>query len=374
MNDLKDVLHSIILAANSAWIRKPDDTYEYGFGKIVENDPAKYNLMRHLGIKWVHNEIIVNLTNSKQEHLQNCGYLSDALSPTGFLYEHKPLTYKKRGNVVDTRILLGAQGLAIMAFPNYKNYDFVNSILESQLPNGDFIHKYDANGYPLEFRSAYYTGEALLGLCRFINRDPNNKDLADDSLKCVEKSLMFLEPQGYGVKQMSHWMFWALTEYAKIKDNNPCVNIDDWVMKIADYIMLNSHLYRTRDYSAPTACKIEGMMRACHHFGPDSLNTKIMLRFMKEDILFLISCFDGQHFLYGLKGDHPNQWRMDFNQHSIFALYLYYNFICQYGSDFSEKERKELFVSSDSLLSMNGVQTMMKNLNYFDVDNVTRLG
>jgi hypothetical protein len=320
-------IDEIILAAYNAWTLDPDyedGRYNYGFGPIVEDDSAKYNLMRHLGIKWVRNEIMVNYGFTYEEFDP---YLKKAWKGSYFL-ETKPCVYKRGSStrlVFKKNVLLGAQGLGLMAFPNLAE-PICKFILSCQLPNHDFIHKLNKYLYPLEFRSEYYTGEALLALSR-----AESEELVSDELHTLIKerklkAFQYLNTLDYGVESMSHWMFWALTE----DTDYDILEKEIWLLKIINYIIKNKELYRSRDYSAPTACKIEGLMRAAHYFGPGHSITPIIMEHLKYDIEFLIKCFDGKHFLHGLSDKNRVQWRMDYNQHSIFGLWLYKKFCNRY--------------------------------------------
>ncbi len=88
--------------------------------------------------------------------------------------------------------------------------------------------------------------------------------------------------------------------------------------------MMTYPVWRNNDYCAPFACKIESLMRAAEYFS--TINPELMnniLEFVKFDVRYLVSCFDGKRFQYGRN---RIDWRMDYNQHSISALYLYKEF------------------------------------------------
>ncbi len=226
MNEISsNVLNEIITNAAKAWVFEDESRFYYGEGPIVYNDKAKYNLMRNIGIRWVQNEILKlepelndNAKFSSELFLQSA-LRDDLMNNFSYFEEHK---------FTKSKTLIGAQGLFLLAYPNADVCEgVIEFILKSQLPTGDFIHKFDSRLYPTAFRSNYYTGEVLFGMARWLRvSKSDNVNLKERTVIAITRALNFLFPN-YGVKSYSHWMFYALTEIHLLMHEKSHVLHDD---------------------------------------------------------------------------------------------------------------------------------------------------
>jgi hypothetical protein len=125
-------------------------------------------------------------------------------------------------------------------------------IVAERLPNGDFIH---SRVYPsLEvrpFKSGYYVGEVIFALARLyaVTGEDRLINIAADSAQRLGAT-------GYGVKEHSHWMMYALAELQKAEPQKR------WLRhagKIAACIV-KQPAYREDGNSAGLACRSEGLM------------------------------------------------------------------------------------------------------------------
>ena len=160
-------------------------------------------------------------------------------------------------------IKLGGNGLAILAVLAYEKLSRDDSLLmvagnlgryivSQTRRDNDFDHKRSfPKGELLDFRSGYYTGEALFALARL--HEATGEAVW---LEAAMQSELALAGRDYGVEEQSHWCLYA-TDALHIFDPKP--EVYEHGKRIVEHIIENP-AYRERNQSTPTACRTEGML------------------------------------------------------------------------------------------------------------------
>lgn len=236
-------------------------------------DPAQahegYNMLRHCGTLWFMlravNELGLRLTRDQQAALTEAvGYAGRRMERPDWIAADGPcLALNAKGAVK-----LGGIGLALVMLRDYRalarrdrlsprhlpaSLDETLRGLETyaltQIEEGDFHHKRDfATGRLLDFRSDYYTGEALLGLMR--------SDRLFPEANAVCERLM---ARGYGIDVQSHWMAYAACEGVERGRLSRAPALD-YLERLMTAILADTH-YRARRESTPIACRTEALTR-----------------------------------------------------------------------------------------------------------------
>jgi hypothetical protein len=219
----------------------------------------KYNALRHCGTAWAMLDVarqLGSIGSVAQSAERAVRYLvGNYLLPYG---DNNVLC------VVDSgKMQLGGNGLALLAlaelFELTKNHKLLEvarklgqHIILEQRPDGDFVHSREyATQKERNFRSDYYTGEALFGLLR-LYEVTNEKQW----LECAINSESQLFKRQYGVSAQSHWMLYALEHLYRAR---PAGNYLEHARQIAEHIVLFPD-YRKKDRSTPIACRTEGLL------------------------------------------------------------------------------------------------------------------
>jgi len=192
-------------------------------------------------------------------------------------------------------------------------------ILEQRREDGDFHHKLKVKtGEVMEFRSEYYTGEALYGLLELYKRMPKRREL----LTAVRESIAALMPRQYGVKEQSHWMSHALNALHEITGDPALVS---YAGAISAHILADPH-YRARHQCAPTSTRVEAVtayadMLRRNGYQSDGPSYEAIQRHAGEDIAELLKYRrrDGSF----KKSERENIVQIDYIQHAALAFLGY---------------------------------------------------
>jgi hypothetical protein len=228
-----------------------------------------YNMLRHCGTLWFMlravNELDLRLTKVQQEALtQAVGYAGRRMDrPLWTLTDGPCFALVAKGAVK-----LGGIGLALVMLHEFATLARRDRLTPQGLPasldetirgleayamtqveGGDFQHKRDfVSGRLFDFRSDYYTGEALLGLMR-------SPRLFLEANAICER----LMAKGYGIDVQSHWMAYAACEAAE-RGRVARAPALDYLQRLMAAIVADAK-YRARRESTPIACRAEALTR-----------------------------------------------------------------------------------------------------------------
>lgn len=197
-------------AKKAASLIKPNGRFVYLYkgGQVLKG----YNLMRHFGTAWAIADIAAS-----------CGGLAaeaDAANCAMAWLSRKYAVPALRGFAIsnNSKAKLGGAGLAILALTSLAGLglgverlglarQLGEFILSCRKADGDFHHKVDVfTGKPYDFRSDYYTGEALFGLVRLYEATGEKR-----FLQAVRETIPLLDVQNYRVPEQSHWMVFPIS-------------------------------------------------------------------------------------------------------------------------------------------------------------------
>jgi hypothetical protein len=199
-----------------------------------------------------------------------------------------------------------------------------NHLLSLQREDGDYHHKLWVDGTIDEFRSNYYTGEAMFALARFAAAAKAPRYLAS-----ALRAERVLGPRGYGVAEQSHWMLYALEAIHKSLHLAPDQGVshgdlEEHACKIVEGI-IDDPAYRARNQSTPTACRSEGLLagwrllrgaQEAERFA--KLRDRILIEVKKNLVQQLrYQAADGGF----INGANDFSVRIDYIQHNISSLY-----------------------------------------------------
>jgi uncharacterized protein YyaL (SSP411 family) len=233
--------------------------------------------------------------------------------------------------VVDNgRIKLGGNGLALLALAELyeltRDEALINVgrklaryIVSEQRSDGDFVHSRDfKTGKERNFRSDYYTGEALFGLLRLY-------EVTGDTcwLQSAQSSGAALHQSRYGVSAQSHWMLYALEKLYFASNSQVYL---EHARQIAEHILLFPD-YRKQGRSTPIACRSEGLLayiRMLHRSGLDatiSPNAAMCLREVRKNLGLQIQFRTPTGEF--IRGGGSDEVRIDYIQHNISSFLAY---------------------------------------------------
>lgn len=217
-----------------------------------------YNLLRHCGTAWSIADIAYHLGNMEEE--------VEASKRAIKMIIDKRLKFANGGLCISggKTTKLGGAGLAILALVALDKFDvwggyipiadsLADFIVSMKRRDGDFHHKlFLKSGRIADFRSDYYTGEALFGLLRLYQATGKRKLL----LEVASDSIVKLRARHYGVPEQSHWMVYALSSLHDITGEDDLVG---YAGEICEHIIEHPD-YRARMKSTPIACRTEALM------------------------------------------------------------------------------------------------------------------
>lgn len=317
--------------------------FSYRYDAISNAKLSGYNVLRHSGTVW---SMLDVFSVTKDEQL-----LTAANRAVTYLFNEHLRFFRSYLNfciLEKNSIKLGGNALAALALA--KLYEINKSdvlldishqlcrfILEERSNHGDFVHKrYFKSGKISSFRSEYYVGEALLALlaCYRITGD-------SQLLTAVQEVEAELVQQGYGIREQSHWMLYALEQLQRL-DASP--HIYPHAEKIATEI-INNPTYLESGRSTPIACRTEGLLAFVRMTPPkssDSSNRVAALKCIEENLArqLIFQTADGAFTRGG--GDRRDQEvRIDYKQHNISAFL-----------HFSQLEQSQIHANSQVDLSL----------------------
>lgn len=217
-----------------------------------------YNYLRHCGAVWSMAEISYYIGVGKNVEEAIVRALEWMINNHSLVIDGRRCIVSRNFNAK-----LGGAGLAMLAclavfrLNGAERYlrlsmEFSEFALALQRSDGDFIHKLSIRtGEVSSFQSNYYTGEALFGLGQ-LARFTSDERISDR----VRHSINGLSARGYGVREQSHWMLYALKESSRICDLDLVVQ---YAKNIVNKI-IDDPSYRLRRQSTPIACRSEGLL------------------------------------------------------------------------------------------------------------------
>jgi hypothetical protein len=232
--------------------------------------------------------------------------------------------------VVDNgKIKLGGNGLALLALAeffeltqDFKLLDVARRlgqyIISEQRPDGDFVHsRVYATQEERNFKSDYYTGEALFGLLRLYEVTNEKK-----WLECAIRSEAELFKVQYGVYAQSHWMLYALERFYSATASEIYL---EHARQIAEHILLFPD-YRKESRSTPIACRTEGLLayfRTVERAGDRKISptAKATLQEIRKNLGLQIE-FQTPRGEF-VRGGGSDEVRIDYIQHNISSFLAY---------------------------------------------------
>lgn len=242
-------------ARRAAALVNPDGRFTY---RTFNGEPMPgYNLLRHCGTVWSIAEVAHHLGGMDEE-------VAAAKRAMKMIIDQRLVLFGSGLCVSGGKATkLGGAGLAILALVALDRFDvwggyvpiaesLADFIISMRRRDGDFHHKLFLKSRRIaDFRSDYYTGEALFGLLRLYQATRRRKLLLDVARDSITK----LKARHYGVREQSHWMLYALATLHEVTGDPGLV---DYAGEIcADVIEQPS--YREREKSTPIACRTEAL-------------------------------------------------------------------------------------------------------------------
>jgi hypothetical protein len=333
-----------------------DGSFVYEYNASSGKESSSYNILRHAGTVYFMLELY-NVT--KDERL-----LSSAEKSIVYLLSFvKPFDNSSVCIVYNDEVKLGGNALAVVALAEHMKVtgeDVYLPIMQnltcfiklSQNESGGFICKQEySTGYIYDWDSEYYTGEALLALCRLYQLDHNETWL--DVAEKGAKYLINVRDKNVAVDNLihDHWLLMALNELYRYRIDSlyfdHSMNISEGIMLLQrDGVNRKSEYpewlgsYYTPPSSASTATRSEGLIAAYHlsfDFGEKNMTERI-LRSIKLGVDFQLKTQIttennvGLHDLSrALGGFHESltdyDIRIDYVQHNVCSILGLYHIL-----------------------------------------------
>ena len=312
--------------------------YRYRAGE-TPRPGRKYNVLRHCGSAWSMLDVarrLGDLDEVIETARRSLRYLTaECIHP----YGDGMLCV-----VDDGHIKLGGNGLALLALAELHEIRPEPRLLETaralgryivseQRPDGDFVHsRVYSTGKERDFRSDYYTGEALFGLLR-LHEVTGEKLWLD----CAVRGEDSLAKRDYGVVAQSHWMLYALE---RLYAARPLDVYAEHARRIAEHILYFPR-YRRDGRSTPIACRSEGLLaymrlRSRGSDADASPSLAMMTQEVRENLrLQLESRAPGGAFI---RGGGSDEVRIDYIQHNISSFLAFSRFVSNAASGLRQDE------------------------------------
>jgi len=295
---------------------QPNGKFIYSHDYLTGTAARKeYNLLRHCGSLWA----LLVCRQHFSGDLNGGDYLRAVQSGLDWLWQHHVVAQDNRALVVwKDYIKLGGNALALLAISEFiramlaaefrsnstwqiKHHEIWLERAENlalglhflrQGPEGDFIHKMSAlDGSVADFRSDYYTGEALFALghwrttCqqlvvhgRAIDKFPSYL-LYPDACQL----LLRLARQNYGLEFQSHWMCYAVSQEitARQLPNADVAELQEYLEALVNDIVARPD-YRRRRKANPIACRSEALLAAWPLYQSEKIQNTIDVNIMLQ--------------------------------------------------------------------------------------------
>lgn len=238
---------------------KKNGRFQYRYDAATGERLSGYNILRHCGAIW-------SMADAAYEIPAPTRLLSTSRLALAYLFRE----FLRHTGATDVQCIvekdmvkLGGNGLAVLAMLAFHKQspdesllatagDLGRYILGQMRRDKDFHHKRAFPGGKLQdFRSGYYTGEALFGLS-CLYEATGERTWLDTALE----SELALAGRDYGVEEQSHW---CLYEIDKLHQFEPIPELYEHGRRIVEHI-IEYPAYRDRNQSTPTACRSEGML------------------------------------------------------------------------------------------------------------------
>lgn len=300
--------------------------FKYRFDSVSGSAAEGYNVLRHCGAVWAMLDVGERI--GRPRDILEAGIRAVTHLLNEFL-KFSP-DYRHGCIAENNSVKLGGNALAILAMLSVYRAtgdDILKTlaaslgkyILKDLKPDGDFVHKrYLASGKVSDFKSMYYTGEALLALLALFEASGD-----EFWLDAAIHSENALAPRDYGVREQSHWMLYALERLCRYRwDENHARHAG----KIARHI-LDFPEYRSWGRSTPTACRSEGLLAFIRLLDQGKCGDELAglrgtcveaIDFnLGEQLRFQL---DTGAFVRGGDDERKNEVRIDYIQHNISAF------------------------------------------------------
>lgn len=323
MSRQEQAYHSAVCLA--ALVRE-DGSFLYRYDSRSEEPKGGYNILRHAGAIWA---LLDAYRDSRDERL-----LTGARRATHHLLASSLRFFRSYSNVCiseDNTIKLGGNALAALALLSLFEVtrerllltlaeQLCQFMLDQRRQHGDLVHKrYFESGKISAFRSMYYTGEALLAMLT-LYRQTEGRHWLDAAIEIEEP----LAAEGYGVKEQSHWMLYALDLLSSFSPS-PIYSLHAAAIAID---ILDKPEYLTWNRSTPIACRTEGLLAFLRQpssgEGEDSsLRARCLAQVehnLDQQMTFRL---DDGAFIRGGNDHRHHEVRIDYIQHNISSFLRY---------------------------------------------------
>jgi uncharacterized protein YyaL (SSP411 family) len=279
-----------------------------------------YNILRHAGSIWAMLDVYAT-THDQQ-------VLTAARRAVTYLLNNHLSFFRDYGKACiceDNTIKLGGNALAVVALTTLYEItrepfliqiaeQLADFMLSERTPDQDLIHKrYFESGKISEFRSMYYTGEALLALLQLYEATREARWL--EAVIAIEERLA---GDDYGVKEQSHWMLYAL---ASLSRHASAPAYREHATKIARNI-LEYPDYLAWGRSTPIACRSEGLIAylGMQDGSPAPLQQQCVDQVRDNLNLQATYIVNAGEFVRGGNDHRKKEVRIDYIQHNISAF------------------------------------------------------
>lgn len=330
-----------------------DGSFVYEYDAKKDEDLSGYNMVRHSGTTYALVELYQKTKEKKYKTAAKSAleYLLKTIAPCPAELANLSCAYDGE------KTKLGGNALAILALVTYGEatgdtaylgtaIDLALWIKATQLDNGEFkTHIQFKNGELDDHVSGYYPGEAVYALTRLYEATGDKQWLA-----IAEKGALWIitirdAKETRNTIAHDHWLLYGLRELYKNNHNEAYL---DHAKKIVDGIIAMQHVdgvdatwvggYYSPPRSTPTATRSEGLGAAYELFleaGENEYAEKAYEALEKGVVFQMRTFVDGPNartfpnsrkalggFRYSLTDDTV---RIDYVQHNISSLLLYYN-------------------------------------------------
>jgi hypothetical protein len=306
-----------------AGLVREDGSFLYRYDAQSGEPKGGYNILRHAGAIWA---LLDTFRDSRDDRL-----LTGARRATHYLLANSLRFYRSYNNVCiceDNTIKLGGNALAALALLSVFEVkrerllltlaeQLCQFMLDQRREHGELVHKrYFKSGKVSAFRSMYYTGEALLAILT-LHEQTGERRWLDAAIEIEEP----LAAEGYGVKEQSHWMLYALDLLDRFA---PSPVYYRHAAAIATDILDNPE-YLSWNRSTPIACRSEGLLAFLRQQpSGDSEDTSLRalcLEQVERNLNIQMSFrLDDDAFIRGGNDNRHHEVRIDYIQHNISSL------------------------------------------------------